>query len=412
MASPAEIAKVLPDTLPADFGEWDSEGSPATLPIDTRNFESVRGPVPVPKPPAHLAEPLDSATPLPTRLRPTPSRAPATSYPDDEAYLRRLRSITSAVDKLPPVPSQAETTAVAIPAKGESSSLEESLMRAAGKSFAQSPIFSSAAAAAAEEEEEDIDDEDEHTNKKWMMVVGVGVGSILLVVFQLFHTGMLSMVKQMVAPQPTATASLPIAGTDENLPSTPLTPDRLSTSSNKQQNPGSRQTTNEGETVPAEVQSTMMHDQLIAPTRIPQNVKMRPAADAPPSSGFGAAGMDALGGNGTVGNVFSGQSQPRVKAAPGKVTVSAGVAVGLLIHKTTPVYPPIAKSARVSGTVVLQGTISKTGVLENLRVVSGPDMLRQSALDAVRTWRYKPYILNGEPTEVETTITVNFNFGG
>jgi protein TonB len=84
----------------------------------------------------------------------------------------------------------------------------------------------------------------------------------------------------------------------------------------------------------------------------------------------------------------------------------------MLIQKTTPVYPPIAKAARVSGTVVIQATISKQGTIENLKVISGPAMLQQSALDAVRTWRYRPYLLNNEPVEVETTINVIFTLGG
>ena len=86
--------------------------------------------------------------------------------------------------------------------------------------------------------------------------------------------------------------------------------------------------------------------------------------------------------------------------------------LGNLIQEVRPVYPPIAKAARVSGTVVLQATISKSGTITNLRVVSGNAMLQQAALDAVRSWRYKPYLLNGEPVEVDTTINVVFNLGG
>ena len=82
-----------------------------------------------------------------------------------------------------------------------------------------------------------------------------------------------------------------------------------------------------------------------------------------------------------------------------------------LLSQPRPVYPPIARAAHVSGAVVLHAIISKSGSIERLEVVSGPEMLRASALDAVRQWKYKPYILNGDPTEVETTITVNFNFG-
>ncbi len=99
-------------------------------------------------------------------------------------------------------------------------------------------------------------------------------------------------------------------------------------------------------------------------------------------------------------------------AAPKKVNISAGVAQGMLIQKTVPVYPPIAKAARVSGTVVIQATISKTGTIENLHVISGPAMLQQAAMDAVKSWRYRPYLLNNEPVEVETTVNVIFTLGG
>jgi protein TonB len=73
-----------------------------------------------------------------------------------------------------------------------------------------------------------------------------------------------------------------------------------------------------------------------------------------------------------------------------------------------PVYPPIAVTTRTEGTVILAATISKGGTIENLRVMSGPPLLRQSALDAVSNWLYRPYLLNGQPVEVETTVNVVF----
>lgn len=94
-----------------------------------------------------------------------------------------------------------------------------------------------------------------------------------------------------------------------------------------------------------------------------------------------------------------------------RATIPAAVAVGLLLQKTQPIYPPIAKAARVSGTVVLEATISKAGTVEELRVISGPPFLQQAALDAVKTWRYKPYTVNDEPVEVETTVNVVFTLG-
>jgi protein TonB len=157
----------------------------------------------------------------------------------------------------------------------------------------------------------------------------------------------------------------------------------------------------------------MMNNQLTAPTRIPHNIKMVAQREAAPVS-FGVAGSDFGSGGGAMNSIFGETSKTQqVKVAPPKkVVISGGVMVGMLLNKTTPAYPPIAKAARVQGTVVLQATISKTGAIENLKVVSGPAMLQQSALDAVRTWRYKPYLLNNEPVEVETTVNVIFTLGG
>lgn len=81
---------------------------------------------------------------------------------------------------------------------------------------------------------------------------------------------------------------------------------------------------------------------------------------------------------------------------------------GSLIRRAEPVYPAIARAARIQGPVVLYAIISKDGTIENLRLISGRPMLVQAALAAVSQWRYKPYILNGEAIEVETQITVNF----
>jgi len=96
----------------------------------------------------------------------------------------------------------------------------------------------------------------------------------------------------------------------------------------------------------------------------------------------------------------------------GRSGVPAGVMAGQLVSRPDPVYPPEAKEKRIQGAVVLKALISKDGTIKNLQVLSGPDELTGSAIDAVRQWTYKPYLLNGQPTEVETTITVNYTFGG
>jgi protein TonB len=81
---------------------------------------------------------------------------------------------------------------------------------------------------------------------------------------------------------------------------------------------------------------------------------------------------------------------------------------GSLIHRVEPLYPAAARNARIQGPVVLEALVSKTGTIENLRLVSGHPLLVTAAIEAVRQWRYKPYILNEEAIEVETRITVNF----
>lgn len=125
--------------------------------------------------------------------------------------------------------------------------------------------------------------------------------------------------------------------------------------------------------------------------------------------GGGTALPTALVGTG------SGTSATTVSVArpepPKRVPVSSGVSAGLLLSLIRPLYPAIARAAGVSGSVVVEAIISRSGTVESLHVVSGPDMLRAAALDALRTARYRPYMLNGEPTEVQTTFTVNFKLG-
>ena len=157
---------------------------------------------------------------------------------------------------------------------------------------------------------------------------------------------------------------------------------------------------------PSREQAQMMDDQLHTPTRL----QMKPTlAEQVPPGGFAAAEIDGLDNNNTIGAVFGGPKQTTEQIASQQViSVPSGVALGLLIQKTQPVYPLIAKQGRVSGTIVLAATISKTGNIGNLRVVSGPVMLRLSAVNAVRTWRFKPYMLDNQPTAIETTINVRF----
>jgi protein TonB len=164
------------------------------------------------------------------------------------------------------------------------------------------------------------------------------------------------------------------------------------------------------------VQTDIVNGQLRTPTKIPKKVEMIKEEEAPPPMTSGVVGGvpgGVPGGSmgGVMGSIISTNTAvPTIK--PQRIRVSSGVTQGLVIHKVEPAYPPIAKTARVSGTVILQAVISKEGTIENLRVISGHPLLTQSAVEAVKQWRYRPYILNGDPVEVETTVEVHFTLAG
>lgn len=138
-----------------------------------------------------------------------------------------------------------------------------------------------------------------------------------------------------------------------------------------------------------------------------------PAADEPPVLNF-FTNMNPTSGIPDALRTAPG-SGPTVSAAPAQpaepMRVSKGVLAGMLLSPIRPVYPAIARAAGVTGSVVVEAVISRTGTIESLHVITGPEMLRSAALDAIRAARYQPFRLNGEPIEVQTTITVNFRLG-
>jgi protein TonB len=157
---------------------------------------------------------------------------------------------------------------------------------------------------------------------------------------------------------------------------------------------------------PRQVSSAMMDAQLAAKARISKDIKKTaPGVDAPPT-GLAPISMESGGMQGASLGAFG-----KTSVVPVVSTISAGVAEGMAIHKTPPVYPKIARDTHASGTVVLGATINRSGMIENLRVFSGPVILRGAAMDAVKTWRYRPYMLNNQPVAVQTTINVVFSLG-
>jgi periplasmic protein TonB len=169
-----------------------------------------------------------------------------------------------------------------------------------------------------------------------------------------------------------------------------------------------------------QIQSDIINGELRTPTKIPKKVLENLKEDeAPPQMAVTGVVGGVPGGvpggsmGGVIGSVLSSTpvAVPKI-ATPQRVRVSSGVSTGLLIRKVPPQYPPLARQARIQGVVVLQAQISKEGNIQNLQLISGHPMLAPAAIEAVKQWKYKPYLLNGEPVEVDTQVQVNFTLAG
>lgn len=151
---------------------------------------------------------------------------------------------------------------------------------------------------------------------------------------------------------------------------------------------------------------------LTQPRAIPKDVAVFKEAELPPDvaqensnqSGVfgGIPGQGLMAGNGPA------VPPPPKPAAPARIKQGGSVTAASIITQTKPAYPPLARQARIQGVVVLHAIIDKEGKVAQLEVVSGHPLLVQSAIEAVKQWRYKPTQLNGEPVEVDTTIQVTF----
>ena len=154
-----------------------------------------------------------------------------------------------------------------------------------------------------------------------------------------------------------------------------------------------------------------------APAHIPKTISMLPdpnaefellASQAPPLAGLGITNGSALTDyTGPIAQPERGAPvTPKPKTT--SIRVSNGVQSAKLLQQPKPVYPALARSARISGTVRLQAIIGRDGTIRNLQLVGGPPLLIAAALEAVSRWTYKPTLLNAEPVEVFTEIEVNF----
>jgi len=164
--------------------------------------------------------------------------------------------------------------------------------------------------------------------------------------------------------------------------------------------------------------SNITDGRIIVPPSIPVGIRIFSESVPPPQIGNGSYLPGATGPSSGRSvpfalwpstNPMPVPPPPHVQTHPVRISQ---MSEGDLIRKVQPIYPSIARTARIQGAVVLSAIISKEGTIENLHVLSGHPLLSGAAIEAVRQWRYRPYVLNGEPVEVETQIIVNFSLAG
>lgn len=165
--------------------------------------------------------------------------------------------------------------------------------------------------------------------------------------------------------------------------------------------------------------SELIGTTVLQPPRIPDRINVVDDRNLapPPIDPYAVIGGPRGGGpnNSTLLNILASDMRPGAPPPPGttppRIIRVSKLDEGLLLHRVTPVYPPLARQARIQGPVVLRAMVGRDGRIQGLQVIGGHPMLTKAAIDAVQQWRYRPYLLNNEPVEIETQITMNFVLG-
>jgi periplasmic protein TonB len=430
-----------PHSLQQDIDAWDEAHLRAPEPVNLS-----RDPSPVP-PPVVPAEPLSAKEPQPiqsvvpfqpavreveTQAKPAEQKdanpTPASFDEWDSAFLRKPQPTSGKIigssprATIPAIPRPQPPAAPKAPEVDQRALATAEILAKVEAEPASAPPDTSALSAQRPKIERppleplftyETPEEEKIPDRRWMIWAGVGAAvvaiAVLVIVFlQPFkHSTPPAPQQQVVIQQPDAPVeqTAPPAATQTAATLTQAKPSAavpVPNAAAAAQVPSTQTPANQPQ---VEVSSGMMDAQLAAPSRISKDVKApQPVEEAPPS-GFAPTSIESSGN--VPGAVFSDQNKIHVVA--GVHAISSGVAEGMLIRKIAPIYPKFAKDSRITGTVVLKATITKSGNIEGLQVLSGPKILDEAALNAVKFWRYRPYMLNNEPVEVQTTINVVFN---
>jgi periplasmic protein TonB len=426
-------------SLQQDIDAWDQAHLRAPEPPHVR-----KDPVPIPPPvlpveplSAKEPQPIQSVVPFQAPVKEAESQPQAAAQTDsglnpptfdewDSAFLRKPQPSSGKImgssprATVPAIPRPQPPAAPKVPeVDPRTAATAEILAKVEAQPASPVPVDTSVMSATRPKVERpaleplftyETPEEEKIPNRKWMIWAGAGaaiviVAALLIVFLEPFkHTAPAAAQQQVVVQQeapveeaaaPAVTQTVPATNAAKPSAAVPA-PNAVA---NSQVAPA--------QTAPAQpqVSSGMMDAQLAAPSRISKDVKTPAPVEEAPPSGFSPSAMESSGS--IPGAAFAGQNKVQVVA--GMHAISSGVAEGMLIRKIEPIYPKFAKDSRITGTVVLKATITKSGGIEGLQVLSGPKILSEAALNAVKFWRYRPYMLNNEPVEVQTTINVVLN---
>lgn len=414
---------------PASMLELEKEPAPSLEPAEAGVLESIPDPTSSGKPAPSVWPAVAAHREPPQEEIQEPVRPMASGLLEAEEAIDKVetRAVPGSPSSLPapPIagvlsakPSAAHSVGAAgtgqgaaaaparTPAPEEASSLEE-----AGPVSGQSAVPATIAALAEEKSE--------GGNKKWLAIVAVVVA--LAAVGYVAWPELRPLISEVALPkhlspvpaapsvrpptQPAASAAAPVENTATSSAEPPV--------SQSKEQPAAKLT------APKQTAPTPKSGVAAPPAQVPQEQEVLvvssqpsvpanpPTPSAEPAPAAPAAAVIALGsGDQTAPNILTTATAPKPTLLDNRV--SQGVAQGLLIKRVQPVYPPQARSTHLEGAVGLLATISKDGSVTDLKQLSGDALLGRAAMDAVKQWKYRPYLLDGQPVEIQTQITVNF----
>jgi len=399
--APAEVRNpIIPDTLPEDFADWDgaAEQKPAAAPVKKAPFESAR--------PAEtrIITPAKVAAPAPKVERPMPQPVVRAA----KAVAPAAKQSVVEVPRQPAPPIRQQSTAVRF-------------------DYAPPSTSRSAEARLNESLWSGVEDEEAESKSSGRVfrTVAIAVGAVVVCAAlgagYWFYSARSH--SQPVADASTVKTAAPAMQADlKPDPRNGISDGKNGNNTSAQMQPSQQQSAGQSSSSSAQPAADTPSSAASQPaatpsvnlalftgqSKIPHNQLSQGQGGPEPTGNLDASRMND--NSGAANPLLSSSNKNHVQFVPGKpIAVSSGVLSGMLLKKTVPEYPRIALQTRVSGTVTVAVVITPQGTVSEARAISGPILLRQAAVDAVKGWRYRPYLVDNQPVAVETNVNVDFS---